>query len=199
VDDPKARLVRWVRRRKLARCSRTKRRGPPECAVLQQRFSGTNCDKEVATDSKALWTRIRKASWARTPDSPMSSEGREATTARPTKKPDSTCHVSPYIILFVASLISHEEEGSDNELPGCNNHGNGSSLGAKAIDGRHGARSRKVGYDRDRPSRQCQFDWGLFGNERSAAFAFLSLLAAERAKSRSHKRQSGRRKCRPTG
>jgi hypothetical protein len=54
----------------------------------------------------------------RTPDSPMSSEAREAGTARPTKKPDSTCHVSPYIILFVASLISHEKEGSDNELPG---------------------------------------------------------------------------------
>ncbi len=35
------------------------------------------CHKDVATDSRALWARIRKASRARTPDSPMSSEGME--------------------------------------------------------------------------------------------------------------------------
>jgi hypothetical protein len=32
--------------------------------------------QEVATDSKALWTRIRKASRARAPDSPVPGEGR---------------------------------------------------------------------------------------------------------------------------
>jgi hypothetical protein len=37
-------------------------------------------------DSKALWTRIRKASWARAPDSPMLGDGIDARTARPTKK-----------------------------------------------------------------------------------------------------------------
>src|SRR5258708_13291580 len=33
---------------------------------------------EVATDSKALWLRFRKASRARAPDSPMSGEGRSS-------------------------------------------------------------------------------------------------------------------------
>lgn len=40
----------------------------------------------------------------------------------------------PYIIAFLASLVFGEEEGPGNELCGCNNHGNGSSLGAKGID-----------------------------------------------------------------
>ena len=33
---------------------------------------------EVATDSKALWTKIREGDRARAPDSPMSGEGRSS-------------------------------------------------------------------------------------------------------------------------
>jgi hypothetical protein len=36
-----------------------------------------DCDTDVATDSQAPWTRIRKASRARAPDSPAPGEGRK--------------------------------------------------------------------------------------------------------------------------
>ena len=39
--------------------------------------------QEVATDSKAPWTRIREASRARAPDSPVPGEHRDMRTARP--------------------------------------------------------------------------------------------------------------------
>jgi hypothetical protein len=43
--------------------------------VLMWPHSSAISHRDVATDSKALWPRIRKASRARAPDSPMSSEG----------------------------------------------------------------------------------------------------------------------------
>jgi hypothetical protein len=58
----------------------------------------------------------------------------------------------PYIIALFASLISAEEKGSGGKFSGCDNYGNGASLGTEAIDGRHGA-SRRLGYDWDRPNR----------------------------------------------
>ena len=75
-----------LRGRFAARCCRTEKRG------LQGRSWKIGVDHvlayymDVATDSQALWTRIRKASRARAPDSPMSGEGMDTRTARPTNK-----------------------------------------------------------------------------------------------------------------
>jgi hypothetical protein len=41
--------------------------------------------RDVATDSKALWTRVREASRARAPESPSPGEGRKPERPGPTK------------------------------------------------------------------------------------------------------------------
>jgi hypothetical protein len=50
-----------------------------------KRDSCANCPMDVATNSPALWPRIRKASRARAPDSPAPSEYMDVRSARPTK------------------------------------------------------------------------------------------------------------------
>jgi hypothetical protein len=58
-----------------------------------------NCHKDVATDSKELWLRVRKASRARAPDSPVSSEGRTPEQLDQTKESDSGSALARPVLL----------------------------------------------------------------------------------------------------
>ena len=58
--------------------------------VLEKRTSRSlDCDRDVATDAKVLWLSVRKASRARAPDSPSSSEGRKPEWLDQTENSDS--------------------------------------------------------------------------------------------------------------